>query len=317
MSFIDNLRDLLQKDPKNFFPKLPSTTILPPVGSLPLLELLNSSVAAPKLPLTITALEQIGEDIGKSELDTLNSNLLDLVKFKSTKSPADVQNDLKAIFTGLENLVDQAVEQAVTLVASQVVIGASLLSIVTALEPANFDSVFTAQGEYFFGHPADPKNPAKGTAPGYMTIAGEIITPPTLPSMDSVADLTNLPKLLSSKSGEQYVRDLTRVGLEAVANTVWNLEARYEKIAANAKLPAGDPNIALKINDPSKAQTWFKGFADYAEAAVTSAVEQALSQSGGPVPANSLLAAGIATAAGTAARKASQHIFLEEIGIGL
>ncbi|MGA2410187.1 MAG: hypothetical protein ABSG46_07340, partial [Candidatus Binataceae bacterium] len=127
-------------------------------------------------------------------------------------------------------------------------------------------------------------------------------------------NIQSLEKLFSRKTGEQYVRDLTRIGFEAVADQTWKLADRYDQIAKNAALKASDP---LKINDLSKAQTWFKGFADHSEASVTSAVEQVLSQSGGPVPANALLAAGIGTAAGTAARKASQHVFLEEIGITL
>jgi hypothetical protein len=206
--------------------------------------------------------------------------------------------------------------QATNLLAAQFIIGASLLSIVQALDPKNLDSVFDAQSQYFFGHhPVDPRDPSKGTAAGYVTIGGEVIAPPALPTLSSIAALKSLGNISSNKTGEQYVRDLTRVGFEAVANDVWNLENRYDQIAANAKLVPGNPKFQLKINDPTKAQSWFKGFADYAESAVTSVVEQALSQSGGPVPANALLAAGIATAAGTAARKASQHVFLQEIGI--
>jgi len=307
MSIIAQIHDLLKEQPAHFFPvaaaaKLPAAGQLRPVGDLPLLKLLNDqNIQAPKLPLSIAAIEQLAMEGGTSELKDLNSQLL---KFLGSRS----REDLQGVFGDLKNLADQAA----SLLTNQFIIGASILSIIRALEPTNLDAVFTAQGEYFFGHPADPNNPSKGTVPGFVTLTGEVIAPPTLPALASNNDIKTLEALFSRKNGEQYVRDLTRVGCEAVANQVWKLGSRYNQIAVNAGLKADNP---LKINDLAKAQRWFKGFADYAEANVTSVVEQGLSQSGGTLPANALLAAGVATAAGTAARKASQHVFLEELGI--
>ena len=147
-------------------------------------------------------------------------------------------------------------------------------------------SAYQGQSQYFF---------AEG---GYTTVAGQKIAPPDLPSG------TAINNLFSDKTGERYVRDLTRVGFEAVANDTWDLILRYNKI-----------DTTNAITNKPKAKAWFKGYSDYAEAGVTSALEQALSQGGGPVQANPLLAAGVATAAGTAARKATQHVYLQEIGI--
>jgi hypothetical protein len=169
-------------------------------------------------------------------------------------------------------------------------IGASLLTIVSALDPFNqknlFHSIGAAQKQYFF-------------AGGYPTVAGEKISPPEL---GSPAEPKNL---FSKKTGEQYIRDLTRVGFEAVANETWNLNGRYAAI---------DTNAGIKAAAKAKAKAWFKGFADFAEASVTSAIEQVL-QGGGPAHGNALLAAAIGTAAGTAARKSAQHVYLKEIGI--
>jgi len=300
MSLIQQLHDILKDSHRDFFPD-PFTIMLEPTGPFPLLQILNnSSVSSPTVPLTITAIKQLARSAGMEQLTALNKQLLDFMQSGKLEDLGTIFNDI----TDLE-------EQTVHLLTDQVIIGLSLLSIIKALKPTSLEPLATAHSEYFFGHPTDPKNPAKGTLPGYVTIAGEVIAPPALPSFESASDLRDIARLFSRKTGEQYVRDLTRVGFEAVANDVWKLESRYDQMTTNAKLQTGN----LEIKDLKKAQNWFKGFADYAEAGVTSAVEQALSQSGGPVPANPLLAAGLATAAGTAARKASQHVFLEQIGI--
>jgi len=89
-----------------------------------------------------------------------------------------------------------------------------------------------------------------------------------------------------------------------VANDTWQLTGRDNKIDSTAA-----------ITNKAKAKAWSKGYSDYSEAVLTSAVEQALSPGGGPVQANPPLAASVAPAAGIAACKAAQHVFLQEIGI--
>jgi hypothetical protein len=281
------LKQLLTDPKTNFFP---TSSTLPQVGGspLPLLALVNEdSISTPQLPLNISGVRNLVTSIGLDDLNTLNSNLLDAIK------NGNPLNALKAIVEIPRELQVMA-GQAETLLAHQLIIGASLFSIFATLDPTNqhnlLNSVYSAQAQYFF-------------AGGYTTVAGQKISPPDLPSGSDLAGAD--PKtFFSQKTGERYVRDLTRVGFEAVANDTWKLLTRYEKI---------DTTGAIKNKD--KAKTWFKGYSDYSEAGVTSAVEQALSQGGGPVQANLLLAAGVATAAGTAARKATQHVFLQEIGI--
>ncbi|MGA2411494.1 MAG: hypothetical protein ABSG46_14045, partial [Candidatus Binataceae bacterium] len=175
MSIIGKIHDLLEEDAKFFFPasaaaKLPARNQLRSVGDLPLLKLLNdSNITTPPFPLSISAIEEIGKEAGADDLKKLNSQLLTFLQTGKIQ-------DLSAFFVDLRHLT----EQAAGLLANQAVIGASLLSIVKALNPANLDSIFIAQGQYFFGHP-DPANKAK-TIPGFVTIVGEVIAPPALPS---------------------------------------------------------------------------------------------------------------------------------------
>jgi hypothetical protein len=306
MSILHELEGLLTTPEKfsatsgvGFFPALPKDQLKP---VFPLLDLLNSDAATPTFPLTIPAIENLLKPVGTEELHTLNSQLLAALKGidpLNATNHIDPIDALKQIFSGLKGVVDQVVPQVLNLLRDQLVIGASLISIVNALKPKNLEGLFKAQAQYFFG------------SPGYTTVADEVIAPPKLPTLQP-ANLNTIGGFLSKKTGEQYVRDLTRVGFEALANEAWSLEARYAKIDAKAGLPDGNPE---KIKSATKAKTWFKGFADFAEASVTSAVEQALSQGGGPVQSNPLFAASVATAAGTSARKSSQHIFLREIAI--
>lgn len=289
-----------------FFPALPAGQ-LPPVN--PLLALINDkNNPAPKFPLTVPAIKSLLESVGAGELQTLEGQILDAIK--SPIDPANPLAALKNIFAGLDTLAENVATQVVALITHQLVIGASLISIVNALKPQNLDAFFAAQSQYFFGHldAASKKNVS-----GYVTIANETIAPPELPTPQagSASDLKTVKSYFSRKTGDQYVRDLTRVGFEAIANDAWSLASRYDQIAKNA---ANNASPEVKINDADKAHNWFKGFSDFAEASVTSAVEQAL-QGGGPIDSNPLFAAGVATAAGTAARKAAQHVFLQEIGI--
>jgi hypothetical protein len=272
----------------HFFPtsaQVPSVggARLPSVpGTFPLRDLINSDVSTPKLPLTISAIRDLITSVGTDEMKLLDGNLLDAI---TSGNPASA---LKAILNVPQNLHTVA-DLGGALLVRQLTIGASLLSIISALDPSNaknlFNSVHEAHSQYFFAEA------------GFTTVAEQKISPPDL-ATGAQTDF------FSQKTGERYVRDLTRVGFEAVANDTWDLIGRYNKIVTTGAIIKKD-----------KAKAWFKGYSDFAEASVTSAVEQALSQGGGPVQANPLLAAGIATAAGTAARKATQHVFLQEIGL--
>ena len=99
-----------------------------------------------------------------------------------------------------------------------------------------------------------------------------------------------------------------RIPIEAGADVEYNLKNRI----ANAK-------ILVFGNSPTEAQaakltSWMKGFAANAEAVTTAAVE-GLVLGAGMAQTNSLIGAACGTAAGTIARKATQHVFLRELGI--
>src|SRR5271157_5161707 len=129
MQILQKLQQLLSEQPKDFFPKslrLPAVRPVgaPPIGRFPLLDLLNdTSTAAPKLPLTIPALESLLPTIGKDELARLHEQFLNAIH---GDDPIDV---LEQIFGALNDLA----KQAVNLIGNQLIIGASLVTIVNAL----------------------------------------------------------------------------------------------------------------------------------------------------------------------------------------
>jgi hypothetical protein len=131
---------------------------------------------------------------------------------------------------------------------------------------------------------------------GFRTVDGIVIVPPAHLS------LANLKDLFSDRTAERYVRDLTHLIVEAAGDVRFELRTRYPKLL-NA-LPAGAPQ--------ETAGKWFKGFASMAESWVTSAVEEAC-LGVAEFQTNPLLAAAAGTYAGTAARKAAQHVFLKEL----
>jgi hypothetical protein len=67
-------------------------------------------------------------------------------------------------------------------------------------------------------------------------------------------------------------------------------------------------------DNQTKARRWFKGAASLSESLVTSAVEEA-SLGVAQFQTNAVIAAAAATFAGTVARKATQHVFLSEVGV--
>ncbi|HMH53773.1 MAG TPA: hypothetical protein VK548_26300 [Candidatus Acidoferrum sp.] len=110
--------------------------------------------------------------------------------------------------------------------------------------------------------------------------------------------------LLSERSAEQYVRDLIRILVEVGGNRRYRLPDRLPALLD--KLP--------KQTQKTKAESWLKGAASMAESLVTSAVEE-VALGVAQFQTNPILAAAAATYAGTAARKASQHVFLAEADV--
>lgn len=143
--------------------------------------------------------------------------------------------------------------------------------------------------EYFFGKEA------------FVTVDGIRITPPMQLSGAPQA-LGDLRGFLSEKNGERYVRDLIAVTVEAAGDVQYELRDRYPRMLAR-----------LGSSEQETAKRWFVGFAAMAEAGVTSAVEETLLGIG-TFQGNRLIAASAGAYAGTAARKATQHVFISELG---
>lgn len=143
-------------------------------------------------------------------------------------------------------------------------------------------------------------------AGGYETLDGVQIVAPgraALSTTDLNALQQGLKGLLNERSAQQYVRDLVRILVEVGENLRYDLEARLPKLKAKV-----DPQAQ------AKAVRWFTGAGSMAESLVTSAVEE-LSLGVAQFQTNPVIAAAAATHAGTAARKASQHLFLSEVGV--
>ena len=150
--------------------------------------------------------------------------------------------------------------------------------------PAIEESVLT----YFF------------TRDGFRTIdASQLVAPIHLEDLD-VGKATAIKGIFSQRTGDRYIRDLIRVVVESADDARYDLRKRY------------DATLTLAKDKRNKYEDWFKGFSSMAEGAVTSAVEQAC-MGAATFQTNPLIAAAAGTFAGTAARKATQHVFLSEL----
>jgi hypothetical protein len=176
------------------------------------------------------------------------------------------------------------------------------LSFVTTLknlgDPSLWKGIPEAYLTYFFGEY------------GFVTVDGIPILPPMhygdviLPDPTNVkVELDKLKGLLSEKTAERYVRDLIRVTVEAAEDARYRLRPRYMTLLSR-----------VDVGQKPKAMRWFKGIGSLAESLVMSAVEETtlwVAQ----FQTNALIAASAGTYAGTAARKAAQHVFLSELGV--
>ncbi|HVC44982.1 MAG TPA: hypothetical protein VND20_09205 [Candidatus Binataceae bacterium] len=170
-------------------------------------------------------------------------------------------------------------------------IALSLITTFKNLTDPSFPQVITdACLEYFF------------SADGYLTVDDIRIAPPMQTSAS--ADRPGAPADgVSRRNAERYVRDIIGVIVEATGNVQYRLRDRYHKMLA--QFPAAQQPIA---------QRWFTGFGAMAEAGLTTAVEETLLGIG-QFQVNHVMAAAAGAFAGTAARKATQHVFLSELGV--
>lgn len=129
-------------------------------------------------------------------------------------------------------------------------------------------------------------------AEGYATIDAIHLRPPL--AADGAA---------GQRNADRYVRDLITVIVEAAGNVQYDLRDRLAR--ALALFPAARHDAVMR---------WFGGFGAMAEAGVMAAVEETL-RGIGQFQGNAIVAAAGGAYAGTAARKAAQHVFLSELGV--
>jgi hypothetical protein len=246
---------------------------------------LNEGVKLPSLNLSVDGLSGILGSI--SGAGGLIDDLGDILKKAATLDLQGVLDDLFHLAPDIAKFAGQ-----------QLGVGLSLLALVQQAPNDDFVKAVTkAYQAYFF----DPN--------GYTTLEGGTIAAPTIDpgvidlGTFGLSDLRNeVRKYASHKTAEQYVRDLIRLTVEASGNELFKLEGRYARL------------MALTGTDGQTRQAWFRGYASLAESTVTSAVEQAaLGVSN--FSTNPLIAASLGTFAGTAARKATQDVYLSEIGL--
>ena len=168
------------------------------------------------------------------------------------------------------------------------------LSLVTTFknlaDPGVPRAVADAFLQYFFGKD------------GFATV-DEIHVMPPMQFRGTTPQLGDLGSFLSQKTAERYLRDVIAVIVEAAGDVQYRLRDRY-------------PQMLLQLNSTQQetAKRWFTGFASMAEAGLTTAVEETLLGIG-TFQGNRLIAAAAGAYAGTAARKATQHVFLSEMKV--
>jgi hypothetical protein len=246
-------------------------------------------------------------DLDKLDLDLDRLDFGNLKDFGKKLLDGDPITEVRNAIDELRGkLGDRSAEDAIRgIVRRQIGIGISFITTLKNLADIELPKrVLDGWKQYYF------------SAEGFQTVDGISIVAPAhddpveklkaeaLNSGNLQQGLKGLRGLLSERSAEQYVRDLTRIVVEVGGDTRYRLRDRL-------------PQLQAKLGDPAKAakaQRWFKGAASMTEAFVTSAVEE-LSLGIAQFQTNPVLAAAAGTYAGTAARKASQHAFLADCDV--
>lgn len=168
------------------------------------------------------------------------------------------------------------------------------LSLVTTLknlpDPSFPRAIADAVLAYFFN------------ADGFVTVDDIQYVPP-MNFSGTAQTPADLQQALVPKTGERYIRDLITITVEAAGDVQYQLRDRYHQMLA--KLTAPQQEVAKR---------WCKGFAAMAESGVLTAVEETLLGIG-QFSTNPMVAGAAGAYAGTVARKATQHVFLGELGV--
>jgi hypothetical protein len=137
---------------------------------------------------------------------------------------------------------------------------------------------------------------------GFVTV-DDIQYMPPMNFSGTAQTSADLQRALVPKTGERYIRDLITITVEAAGDVQYRLRDRFHQMLTKLTAPQQEG-----------AKRWCKGFAAMAESGVLTAVEETLLGIG-QFSTNPMIAAVAGAYAGTVARKATQHVFLSELGV--
>jgi hypothetical protein len=269
--------------------------IQPKPGAQNLLQQLRGDTQLPQVDLDFfSGLLDLHDLVSERDLgDQLRDFFADQVnvvkRLVEATSPAEILAVSREVVTDqLQDLRDTIVP----LIGRQFGIALSFVTTLRNLPtPEARDAIQDAVLRYFF------------TKEGYETVDKvRIVAPVHLSDLDP-KQLGQAKALFSERTAERYVRDAIRLIVEAAGDVRYlDLKKRYD--AMRDHMP--DDEKKTKFAD------WFRGFSSAAESTVTGAVEEAC-LGVATFQTNPLIAASASTFAGTAARKAAQHVFLSEL----
>jgi hypothetical protein len=272
----------------------------------PLLALLNDDSAALPAGLGLDLSKVIDRVVAPDVLGTTGEKAL-LGRVRASLSEAGrgllEGQGLKGLAERLHALLaGVSAERVVGLVGRQAAIGMSFVTTLHNLTDLELASrIPEGWARYFFADEGfETVDGIAILSPGHGAIAAAVAQ-----SSPGAEGWKQLKGLVSERRAEQYVRDLIRITVEVAG------DARYDDVRARHGRMLDQMHTAAA---KAKAARWFRGFGSLAESMVTSAVEEA-ALGVAQFQTNPVLAAAAATYAGTVARKATQHVFLSEVGV--
>ena len=220
-------------------------------------------------------------------IDAISGPNADLVDLLEDDRPGVVLNRIRDFFSNSSELANLAALLD-SFLDGQFAIALSLITTFKNFADEQFPRVVRdAVLDYFLGEE------------GYVTIEQLHISVPL--QSNGLRGLAE--NSLPDKTARRYVCDLIELTVDAAGDLQYQLRERYQRMLTGLSAVEGET-----------ARRWFKGFAAMAESGVTASVEETLLNVG-QFAANPLISAAAGAYAGTVARKATQHVFLSELGV--
>jgi hypothetical protein len=189
----------------------------------------------------------------------------------------DIAGDLAKLIPAIAMFVEHQISVAISMVSA---VG----DIASPRTPQKLrEDLNAAFGAYFYDD-------------GYVPIDGQPIARPDIAALTYTGGLQVFAK---RKTAEVFVRDLVTITVDASADSMLRLRDRHAQF------------MRAYANN-QKARRWMAGLPALSESSVTSAFEEA-GNGIGWFQTNPIIGASIGTFAGTAARKATQDVFLREL----